>query len=123
MNHGLEVGMWMAAASLIACWLRASGTIKCLGRCPFTPLVAVLLATAILCKSTGAILLMVLGLVVLWASQRFRSAVPALVLASLAPLYCGIRTLGLWDGRGAVALAASAIGEDRGQSVEFRLIN
>ncbi len=104
MTDGLELGMWMAAAAMIAGWLWAGGGVKKVAGWAFGPLAAILLATAVLCKSTGAILQMFLGLVVLWTSRRFRSALPALALAAVAPLYCGVRTFGLWDGRAAVAL-------------------
>ena len=54
MNDGLELGMWMAAAAMLACWLWASGGVKKLAGWAFGPLAAILLATAVLCKSTGA---------------------------------------------------------------------
>ena len=44
-------------------------------------------------------------------------------MAAVAPLYCGVRTVGLWDGHSAVALTKSIVGEDRAGSLEFRLDN
>ena len=124
MTNGLEVGMWMAGASLLASWLWASGVVKHLSGVSFgRVLLPGLVATTILCKSTGAILLLVVGLAVLWAVTVTRSPVPALVLAAIAPFYCVARTSGVWDGRGLVALSSSSAGEDRAQSLEFRLDN
>ena len=123
MSTGLEVGMFMAAAALVATWLWAQGGLgKTLGLPP-GPVALFLVAVAVLCKSTGAILEMLLGLAVLWASRRLRSACLAVVLALIAPGYCALRGSGLWDGQQAVAVARSLFGKDRSNSLEFRIIN
>jgi tetratricopeptide (TPR) repeat protein len=123
MSHGLEVGMWMTGTAMIAIWLWTAGSVKKVAGLAFAPFTLVLLVTAIFCKSTGAILQMVLGLVFLWSSRKSRTALPALVLAAIPSLYCGSRALGLWDGRMAVALTKTYLSEDRAGSLEFRLDN
>ena len=120
MVHGLEVGMWMASGTLIACWLWASGAAK---RIASGRLSLVLLTTTVLCKSTGSILLLAVGLAVLWASRRAGKAAPALALAAIVPLYCAVRTAGLWDGSQLASAAKGNLGADRADSLEFRLKN
>jgi tetratricopeptide (TPR) repeat protein len=123
LSSGLELGMWMTNSSLLCQQLWACGTIKRLWAYPMGMLLAGLLVTTVLCKSTGAILLLVGGMFILWASRRFK--VPWLVLALVAmPLmYSATRSTNFWSARELVEFARQAIGPDRAQSLEFRLDN
>jgi hypothetical protein len=76
----------------------------------------------VLCKSTGAAALLVLGLAALEAARRFGSWVPLLILIVLPPAYCVARTSG-WTGRSLVSLAQQLVNEERAESVEFRIVN
>jgi hypothetical protein len=120
---GLELGLFMAAASLIGCWLWAAG-LKRLRKLPFgTMLLPALLVTTVLCKSSGALVEMVVGLFVLWAAWRMRSRLLVWALLFVAPLYCATRATGIWNGGIVVESASSWFGADRAQSLEFRLVN
>ena len=71
---GLELGLWMTAASLTGWWLWRCGTIKKVGRIPFgSVLLPILMGTTLLCRSTGALVLLAAGVFLLWASTRFQT--------------------------------------------------
>jgi tetratricopeptide (TPR) repeat protein len=120
-STGLELGMWMTAASLAGWWLWRCGTItKIRETSSGRVLLPILLGTTIFCRSTGAIALLFFGAILLWLSVRFRTR---LLLASLifaAPLYVGVRTTRLWSGQQAVDWAVTLAGPERAQSLEYR---
>lgn len=122
LTTGLELGMYMTSATLFAIRLWAARTIRSLWGIPFGALTLVLAIVTVLCKATGALLLLLLGLGILWAVRRSGRSWPIWVLLSVAPLYSASRATGLWSGSQVVAFA-KVFGEDRAQSVEFRLYN
>ena len=118
---GLELGMWMTAASLAGWWLWRCGVIKKIGPFPFgSMLLPILMGTTILCRSTGAIALLVLGMMLLWFSVRFRTRLLLASFLFVAPLYVTIRVTNLWSGQQAVDLAESLVGPARAESLEYR---
>lgn len=121
-NTGLECGLWMTAASMAGWWLWRCGALARIGQLPFgSILLPLLLITTILCRSTGAILLLVIGMLVLWLSVRFRTRVILLGLLLLGPTYIALRTSGSWSGQQAVSWATSLVGEERAGSLGYRL--
>ena len=58
LSTGLELGMWMTCSTLSAFWLWADGTIRRLWGLPFGWLVLGLFITTVLCKSSGALVLL-----------------------------------------------------------------
>ena len=120
----LECGMWMAAAALTAWWLWRCGLLRRIGSIRFGPgLLALMIATAFLCGSVGAIILLLGGVVILWASTRFRTRLLLGTLALFGPIYAGVRIPNLWSGQQVVQLATTWIGKDRGESLAYRLQN
>jgi hypothetical protein len=118
---GLECGMWMTAASLAAWWLWRCDALKRIGQVPFGPvLMPILLATTILCRSTGALVLLFSGVAVLWLSARFRTRLPMAALIIVPVIYVSVRTTNIWSGRQAVDLATAVIGPERAESLEYR---
>lgn len=77
MEHGLMVGAWMMAAALIGVWLWRAGVIGQLWGIPIAQLVAALLVTNVLVKSTGALILLAIGLVILFVAKWFRTSMLA----------------------------------------------
>lgn len=122
MKTGLEVGMWMTAASLMGYGLWATGALRRLWGLPLGRLLLGLLVTAVLCKSTGALALLALGIGVLWVAVRSGSSLPIWALVLVPMLYMPARAIGWWSGEDAVRLAG-VLGEDRAGSLEFRLSN
>ena len=120
---GLECGMWMTAASITAWWLWKCGTTKRIGQVPLSlGVLSILMGTTILCRSTGALALLVCGMTILWLSTRFRTR---LILASLlfaGPLYVAVRVPNLWSGQQAVDLADSIVGAERAYSLKYRFM-
>ena len=122
MEHGLMVGMWMAMASLCGIWLWASGAMRTLFRVPMPWFLGPLLITTLLCKSLGALVLLMTGLGVLWASRARPSRAYVLVLALLAPLYLALRVPKIWTGR-ELTEASALVSQDRSSSLRFRITN
>ncbi|MEX0777512.1 MAG: hypothetical protein WD042_17545 [Phycisphaeraceae bacterium] len=122
MQHGLMVGMWMAMTALIGLWLCWTKSITSVLRMPAWPLAIVLLVTAILCKSLGAMCLLAggLGALGLIKLKHTRLAAVALLLFPLA--YVGLRASGMWDG-GQLLELTGEISAERTASLEFRLKN
>ena len=123
MSHGLMVGMWMCMTALIGVWLWFSGSMKLLHRVPVIFPVVALLCTAVLCKSTGAILLLALGLAVIFTCYRLNTRALVFALIALAPLYMFTRGTGAWNGGELADTAHAFVGYERARSLEFRLRN
>ncbi|WP_428937826.1 O-antigen ligase domain-containing protein [Fontivita pretiosa] len=123
MQHGLMVGMWMCMASLVGLWLWMSGSVRRVCGMPMGWLLPPLLITAILCKSTGALALLVLGLWALLTARWLRSSLAVWVLLMLSPLYMTLRAGGQWSGQNLVSLAESLTGPQRAGSLQYRMHN
>src|SRR5688572_19143621 len=73
MQHGLMVGMWMTSATLVGFWLWRTGSLKRLFHIPMAALVAGMFIITVMCKSTGAIMLLLLGVGLLVVTRQMRS--------------------------------------------------
>lgn len=122
MEHGLMVGMWMCMSALTAVWLWKCGTLARLGRFQSFGVIVLLGGTAVGCKSTGALVLLLGGLLCLWLSRSVPKPVWLLALAAVAPLYCATRAPRLWSAR-EIAVVADNLSEERANSLRFRLEN
>jgi hypothetical protein len=122
MNHGLMVGMWMCMTTLIAGWLWWNNRLPKVWGVPAIVQVLLLAGTAVLCKSTGAVVLLAAGTAVLLATVYLDTRLAMICLIIAAPLYIVLRCTGEWDGKALVSMSASQ-GEDRSQSLDFRLHN
>jgi hypothetical protein len=121
-HHGLMLGMWMTSAALCGYALWRSGSVARLGNIGTGTLWIVLLAVTVLCKSTGALILLLIGLAVLSLCARNSVRWPALLLFLVPLAYIGLRTSGLWSGDMLVEFSG-LFGADRAQSVEYRVRN
>jgi tetratricopeptide (TPR) repeat protein len=118
----LDCGLWMTAASLAALWLWRCGLLKAIGPIPFGGvLLPVLLVTTILCKSTGALILLTAGLSLLWMCPRFNTRLPLWALMVVFPVYAGVRIPRLWSGQQVVKLVEVYISPERAVSLKYRL--
>jgi hypothetical protein len=127
MEHGLMVGMWMATSSLLGVWLWATQGLRripvpSVGSISFGGPLLVLLATTVLCKSYGALALLVAGLAALFSGQALRTRALLAVLLVMPPLYCVTRSAGIFSGQSIVSAAAS-VDLERAESLAFRLGN
>ena len=120
MDHGLMVGMWMSTASLVGLWLWISGVVRSYRGISVLWFLVPLLVTTVLCKSTGALLLLVAGIALLFWVRRFPARTPLLLLGAVAPLYILVRLTGVWSGEDMVE-AAQVFSSERADSLETRL--
>jgi tetratricopeptide (TPR) repeat protein len=118
---GLELGLWMTAASLTAWWLWRCGTLKKIGPVRFgSILLLILVGTTVLCRSTGALILLAGGMFILWASTRFQTRMLLWALVLIFPLYAAVRIPNFWAGEQLVELTKTGIGPERAESLEYR---
>lgn len=124
MQHGLEVGMWMMAASLIGVWFWKSGVIRQVYGMPMVWLVASLVGTFVLVKSTGAYFLLFLGILVMVMAWQFRTSILVLLFIAGIAIYLGQNTLTeTYITDQIVASVSGIVPEERIQSLEFRFNN
>ena len=120
MQHGLMVGLWMGAASLVGLALWMAGGTRRLWGMPVALLVGVVLVTGVLCKSFGATLLVLVGALALVLMRGLRTSLPMAVLVCLPSTYVFVRTAGEWSGAEVTELVGG-IDPERASSLSFRL--
>lgn len=127
MHHGLAVGAWMMSATLIGIWLWKTKVIKKIWVIPINVLVPVLLVTFILCKSTGAWILLAVGLLILFTCNGLRTALPVFLLTAVILVYIAIGVNGIFHASDYkeqfVQFLAEKTNPERAQSMEFRFDN
>ncbi len=123
MEHGLEVGVWMLAASLIGVWLWQAGVLKRFWGVPMTLILPVLVVTFIMVKSTGAWGLFALGLMILFSAKWLRSGFLLWSLLGIILFYLGTGVTGTFHGDGVVTMVSETLNPERAQSLEFRFDN
>lgn len=124
MQHGLEVGMWMMAATFIGIYFWQSGVVRQVYGIPITWLLAALLITFILIKSTGAYFLLFLGMGILLFVWQFRSSIVILFLIASILIYLGQNALTeTYISDQIIASVSGIVPPDRIQSLEFRFNN
>ena len=125
MEHGLMTAMWMTSATLC-------GLLVIKGKCLRLPWAKpallwgtwfALAATTVLCKSTGALFLLLLGVGLYFGSRLIRSRLPLYLLIALPLAYMVLRGTGLWTGQNLVDAAARVASVERAGSLEFRIKN
>lgn len=122
--HGLAVGAWMMAASLIGLWLWRTKSLNSVRNVPMYVLVPILLVTFVLAKSTGAYFLLVMGVGLLYVGVYFRTAIPVYALAVGIGVYLFINTsTENYFTDQLIDFASRIFPEDRIASLEFRFNN
>ena len=120
MQHGLMLGLWMGAATIIGLALWLSGSMRKLWGMPLSILAPVLLATTVLCKSFGATVLVLAATLVLVAMRSLRTSLPMALLVCAPSTYVLLRTVGAWSGSGLTSLI-SQVNSERAGSLSYRL--
>src|SRR5262249_23702177 len=80
LSNGLEHGMWMTAASLAGVWLWSSRSLSLLWGIPLGCWLLVLLPVTVLCRSTGALVLLTVGVALIPGLKWTKSSLLPLVL-------------------------------------------
>jgi hypothetical protein len=122
MEHGLAVGLWMAAASLIGVWVWYTGAVRRVLSLPMGFVVAALLVTFVLCKSLGAMAILAGVCVALFAARWLRVRTVLMALAAIPVLYVADRVAGTGVTWRAVD-AAAIVSPERARSLQTRLTN
>jgi tetratricopeptide (TPR) repeat protein len=123
LSNALELGLWMTAAATTGFWLWASGSVKVFNGFSSGWIAFTLIVTAILCRSTGAVILLILGLSLWFLLKWSGSHLPAVGLILVPVLYMATRGSGIWTGEQAVDLVRTLLNDRRAQSLEFRMTN
>jgi len=124
MQHGLAVGMWMMAATLIGIWLWKTEVIVTVYGIHIRWLVGILLATFILTKSTGAYGLLIIGVGILFLAWQFRTSV-ALIILVISMFFYLQQTVSASSGLSERIIGSleRVLPPARIQSLEYRLNN
>lgn len=122
LQHGLMLGLWMTAASIVAVWMWYTRSYRQMFGVPAVLIMIAMVGTAFLCKSTGALVLLLAGLGLLFSVRHLRLRLIVYVALAIAPLYMFTRVNDLWSGEQVVQLAAH-IDEERATSLLGRLEN
>lgn len=121
--NGLSLSLWMSMATLIAiCLSQSRQTIRVLG-VPVVWLVPLMVVVVLLCKTVGAILLLVMATTAIMLSKWTRSIVPIAGMLLIPLLFVGVRATGVWDGAQAVDVVRQYISPRRARSLNFRFKN
>lgn len=120
LEEGLELGMLMTAATLSGFAVYLSNRRLRLGSLPIWSWLILLAVTTILCRSSGALVLLMVGVTsLLFYGKRLEIVV--LGLLCLGPcLYLGLRSTNTWNGSTAVKLANDLAGRQRAHSLGYR---
>jgi hypothetical protein len=127
MSHGIMLGLWMSATTVVASWLWWTGAVTELIIWPFkrpvsmTKLLVFLGLTTLWVRSTGAIGIGVACLLGILQMKWVKFPVILLALLLFPPVYIAVRTAG-WTGADFVkALEDGGMPEDRLGSLKYRL--
>jgi hypothetical protein len=123
LQHGLMVGMWMVTATLAGLALWQAGIVRQIRGIPMWVFVAPLFVTTIMCRSSGAIVLLGVGIAAFASVRYLRTSLALPILAAICILYVSVRASGIWDGSQLVDMTRNVVGADRAQSVQTRFYN
>ncbi|MFB8790983.1 MAG: O-antigen ligase domain-containing protein [Potamolinea sp.] len=123
MQHGLMVGVWMMSAALIGLWFWKTGTLKKLWNIPVKRLAIAVTISFILCLSTGAYILLLLGLLILFTGKWLRTSLPLIILISGISFYLYVGVSGTFSSKDIIAGMSVVFSPDRVASLKFRFDN
>lgn len=121
--NGLELGLWMTITSTVGYALWASNSVRQIRGAPVSWLLAVLIVVTLLCKSTGAIVILAVGVAAVYLTRRIPSKAWVLALALFPPLYEAARIADLIQFDAIYDMISKNVGADRTQSFQFRIDN
>jgi len=124
MEHGIMLGTLMAMAALVGVWCTYTGVFPRKIYGVPTPLLSLILVfSALICKSSLAIGLMLIGIFALLVSEKLKVGLIIWVMLLIPPTYISLRATGYWDGANLVTLVSEKFSEDRAASLAFRFDN
>lgn len=124
MEHGLAVGAFMMASTLIGLWLWQTNSIKQVWNIPISWLLAAMFLSFVLVRSTGAFALLLIGVGILFVAKQFRTALPVFLLVAAIAVYLYVNAgTENYVSDQLVETLKQIFPEDRVASLEFRLNN
>jgi hypothetical protein len=120
MIHGLVVGLFMAMSSVCCVSLYLNRSWSWLQTTHGKLAMFALLATTVLCKSSGAIVLMFLGIAVLLMAKRSGMRLPLIGLFLAGPIYVFLRISNTISGESFINLI-DGFNEERARSLSYRI--
>lgn len=120
LTFGLETAWWMCCSTLACYFLWQSGAVTRLRGYPMSLLTYGMMFISLACKSTGALVQIILGFGLFTVARRTRSVVLIYPLLFLPPMYCFLRPLGIWSGSALVTAVGATFGPSRAQSLAYR---
>lgn len=121
--NGLELGMWMTSACVAGYALWASRSVAQIRKIPISWLLACLIVVTILCRSTGALVLMGVGLCAVFLTLRIPVKAWILALVLTPPIFEAGRITDLLPVEEVSRLVAEHVDLDRSRSFQFRVDN
>ncbi len=123
MKHGLMLSIWMMASLLTGIWLWFTKALNTVWNIPLIWLVTCLSLTFVLTRSTGAYLLFLLGIFILFCVYRINTTVPIVVIIILIVAYVFIKLTGTFPRESIVSFLSEFMSGKRLQSINFRFLN
>lgn len=122
--NGLILGMWLTILSMVMVTIWRYTVVRRFWLIPVGWATAVFVVTTFACVSTGALVLLVLGLAALFAIWRLGWGRAVVIALALMPLfYISVRATGSWSGDIVVETSRDLFGEDRAGSLLTRIVN
>lgn len=121
--HGLAVALWMMASAVCAFFHLAIDSKSKKTPLSFKFWAITLIATFFLCKSAGSWLLFFLCVIGMYTGLKFKTTLVIKLMLFIPLTYIVVRSSGSWDGANMVELNSRIFGEDRAESLAFRLMN
>lgn len=120
-RHGIEVGVWMACASIVATWFAITSARLRAWSVPVRVQAGLIVLLTVLCRSLGAIALLfgTLAVAIFTRTTRLKLALLALVLA--APVYLTLRATNVWSPDLLADLTEQLVDANRADSFRSRL--
>ena len=119
----LMVGMLMATSSLVVFWSWRAKILERFGPLPIRWATLVLVVTTILGKTSGAMTLMFLGMLICTTSRRAVGQWMFAGIVFIGLLYPPLRASGILDRERALAPLIAVYDEERIKSLSYRMIN
>ena len=125
LEDGNELGIWLAASAMTACWLWRSGRLRRFCGMPGWLVASALVAQSLLSQSAGAAFLLVAGLASMECLRRFGRVWPLAAVAAVVLLLVAARAANLFDAKAlamSTGLGRRLVGRlDPGRSSVLRL--
>jgi hypothetical protein len=121
-ESGLQLGLWMSVAALTATWFWWSRLWQKLAGIRSIYWLGLLLVTTLLCRSSGALVLLFAAAAALVWTMAFKNRLALVLLVAVCPAYMLVRSNGSVSWQGLVDVIRQ-IDAERAESLEFRFLN